>query len=124
MSSVKDFKEVFKNMDQYNNGEISWKELNFHGIRNRSLPMTMSQVDDMFGQLEADGEDRVFGASKYLVNQTHSSLPVNHEDVINVELKKEVSISKLDDNNNKKENQLDTQKMLVVEDKSFKELED
>lgn len=37
------------------------------------LPMTMSQVDNMFGVLETVGEDRVFGASKYLVNQLHHS---------------------------------------------------
>lgn len=84
MSKAKACKEVFKKMDQYNNGDISWEELNFHGIHNRSLPMTMSQVDNMFGELENDGEDRVFGVSKYLVNQLHhSSLPVEHEHMIN-----------------------------------------
>ncbi|KAL0887731.1 hypothetical protein Bca101_011714 [Brassica carinata] len=113
-------------MDQYNNGEISWEELNFHGIRNRSPPMTMSQVDNMFGELEADGEDRVFGASKNLVNQLHhSSLPVKHEDVANKKLNKEVSVLKVDDNAKNIENQLETPKIpLVVEEKSFKELED
>lgn len=121
MSNAKDFKEAFKKMDQYNNGEISWEELNFHGIRNRSPPMTMSQVDDMFGELETDGEDRVFGASKYLVNQVHSSLPVKHEDVANKKLNKEVSILKVDDNAKNIENQLETAKMLVVEEKSVKD---
>ena len=125
MSKAKDFKEAFKKMDQYNNGEISWEELNFHGIRNRSLPMTMSQVDNMFGELETDGEDRVFGsASKHLVNQDHSSLPVKHEDVINVELKKEVSILKHDNYAKKIENQVEIPKTPVVEEKNSKELED
>ena len=124
MSTAKDFKEAFKKMDQYNNGEISWEELNFHGIRNRSLPMTMSQVDNMFGELETDGEDRVFGASKYLVNKLHSSLPVKHEDVINEELKKEVSMLKHDSSAKKIENQVEIPKTPVVEEKSSKELED
>ncbi|KAF8102984.1 hypothetical protein N665_0189s0036 [Sinapis alba] len=121
MSKAKDFKEVFKKMDQYNDGEISWEELDFHGIRNRSPPMTMSQVDNMFGELETDGEDRVFGASKSLVNQLHhSSLPIKPKDenVINVELKKDVS------NSQKIENQVETPKKPVVDEKSFKELED
>ncbi|KAJ4882635.1 Uncharacterized protein Rs2_32728 [Raphanus sativus] len=123
MSSAKDFKEVFKKMDQFNNDDISWEELNFHGIRNRSPPMTMSQVDDIFGELGTDGEDRVFGASRDLVNQLHrSSLPVKHEDVANKELNKEVSILKVDDNAKNIENQLETPKVPLVEKKNFKDL--
>ncbi|KAG2306824.1 hypothetical protein Bca4012_084213 [Brassica carinata] len=126
MSNAKKFKEGFKRIDQYNNGDISWEELNFHGIHNRSLPMTMSQVDNMFGELETDGEDRIFGVSKYLVNQLHhSSLPVKHEDVINKKHgARKVSILKVDDNAKNIKNQLETLKIPVVEDKSFKELED
>ncbi|XP_024012329.1 uncharacterized protein LOC18018686 [Eutrema salsugineum] len=129
MSKAKDFKEAFKKLDQFNNGEISESEFNVRGIiGNDSTPMTMSAVDNVIGELGADGEDRVFGASTFLVRHRHLS-----QALIN-ELKKEVDMFDPEDNENKTENQLQVSKKHVenqlqvskkhVEDGIPKDLED
>ncbi|CAH2072546.1 unnamed protein product [Thlaspi arvense] len=44
---------------------------------NRAPPMTMAEVDNMIGELGTDGEDRVFGASKFSVGHRRLSQPVS-----------------------------------------------
>ncbi|ESQ41701.1 hypothetical protein EUTSA_v10015449mg [Eutrema salsugineum] len=155
MSKAKDFKEAFKKLDQFNNGEISESEFNVRGIiGNDSTPMTMSAVDNVIGELGADGEDRVFGASTFLVRHRHLSQALINEQLkkesrvfnpdelkndscvfINPhELKKEVDMFDPEDNENKTENQLQVSKKHVenqlqvskkhVEDGIPKDLED
>lgn len=106
MSRVKDFEETFKRYDQYLNGEISWSEFGMPGVRNRSLPMTMSDIDNIFGELGTHGEDRVFGASKFYRKSLHPSVSVKPKDVIDVELKKESCVINADNEEKKTENQL------------------
>ncbi|VVB14878.1 unnamed protein product [Arabis nemorensis] len=68
MSKAKDFKETFKRFDQYLNGETSKFDMPAV-LNNNSPPMRLSEIDDIFGELKTEGEDRVFGdSSKLLVN--------------------------------------------------------
>lgn len=65
MSNAKDFKETFERYDQYVNGEISRSELDMRGVSKRSTPMTKSEIDNIFVELETRGEDRVFRDSMF-----------------------------------------------------------
>lgn len=109
MSKPKDFKETFKRCDQYLKGEISWEDFDMSAVLNKSPSMRLSEIDNIFGELETEGEDRVFGAnSKFAVSPLHPSLPVKStKDVINAKLKKESGVVIRDGGDGKKiENQL------------------
>ncbi|KFK44650.1 hypothetical protein AALP_AA1G286000 [Arabis alpina] len=91
MSNAKDFKETFKRYDQYLNGEISWIDVGMADTLNNSppSPRKFSEVDNIIGELKTEGEDRVFGGSKLLVNNhrpSSSRLVMKHEDVTKVEM--------------------------------------
>ncbi|CAN8236143.1 unnamed protein product [Cochlearia groenlandica] len=87
MSNTKNnIKTTFKRFDQYVNGEISKKEFNMRAVMKHSPPMTSSELDNLFGELAIDGEDRVFGTLKSILNRPRSSfLPKPKE----VKVKKE-----------------------------------
>ncbi|XP_010424135.1 PREDICTED: uncharacterized protein LOC104709180 [Camelina sativa] len=134
----KDFKETFRRYDEYVDGEISWNEFGYSGLRKRSTPMTKSEIDKIYIELGNRGEDRVFGgASKFPGNPLiPPSLSVEPKEMIIVKLPKKESnvVTNSDKNEKKSEDQAQiakeplenvdiNQDWVVIEDDDDKDFE-
>ncbi|EOA19704.1 hypothetical protein CARUB_v10003574mg, partial [Capsella rubella] len=105
VNNLRDFKETFRRYDHYVNGEISWKEFGFSGLRKRSTPMIKSEIDKIFVELGIRGEDRVFGASMFSGNHPiRPSILVTPKlkDVVNVKLLQREAVENVRDKSEKK----------------------